>query len=123
MKTILVVDDIKDIRETIKTVLEIEKFKVITAEDGEDCLNKLKTIKPDLILLDVVMPGLKTMEILAEFRKRKLKIPLVLMSGSSSAEMRKKADLPKDIAYPVQDFIEKPFDNEDLIKRVKKALK
>ena len=122
-KTILVVDDVADIRNTIKTILELEKYKVVTAANGADCLAKLEHTKPHLILLDVIMPGLKTREILAEFKNRKLTVPVILMSGSSNQEMRKHAELPKDLAYPISDFIEKPFDNGDLIARIKKNIK
>jgi len=56
-KTIMIVDDEADIRETIKTILEREGYNTILAIDGDDCLKKLETVKPNLILLDIMMPG------------------------------------------------------------------
>ena len=56
-KTIMVVDDEPDNITTIKTILESNGYKVITAVNGDDCLKKLKRAHPDLILMDVMMPG------------------------------------------------------------------
>ena len=70
---ILAVDDEEDIRTSVKQVLEDAGFEVVTANDGQDCLNKLKTLNPDLILLDVLMPGLTTKEIAAGIKKLKIK--------------------------------------------------
>ena len=55
-KTILVVDDEPDIRQSVKTILEVNGYGVVTAVDGDDCLQKVSEYKPDLILLDIMMP-------------------------------------------------------------------
>ena len=62
-KKIMVVDDEPDIRATVKTVLEKNGYKVVTAVDGDDCLKKLKKEKPDLILMDIMMPGTPVREV------------------------------------------------------------
>ncbi len=56
VKTIFIVDDEPDIRQSVKMILEKNSYRVITAEDGDDCLEKLKGTRPDLILLDIRMP-------------------------------------------------------------------
>ncbi len=116
---ILVVDDEEDIRASVKTVLEDEHFRVITANEGRDCLTKLKTIQPDLIILDIIMPGLTTREILMSLRKMKKKIPIIFLTVVRLAETTKKEIIPGSMV----DYIEKPFDNVDFISRVKKALR
>ena len=116
-KLIIVVDDEQDIRESVKDVLLDEGFEVIVAKNGKDLLNKLETSKPNLILLDILMPGLVTKEILEEIDKRKLKIPIIFLSVVRLSESNKNI-----IGNNVKDYIEKPFNNNDLIKRVKKVL-
>jgi DNA-binding response OmpR family regulator len=115
---IITCDDERDIRESVRDVLTDDGFEVITAWDGRDLLNKLKTVKPDLILLDVIMPGLITKDILLEMHKRKLHIPIILLTVVRLAEQSKQI-----IGNSVVDYIEKPFENKDLVKRVRKALR
>ena len=121
MKTIMVVDDEEDTRLSVKSVLEDEGFAVIMAKDGQDCLNKLDEAKPVLILLDIMMPGLTSKQIITAIRKDKTtsKIKIIFLTVVRFAEMTQK-DL---MGGNVVDFMEKPFDNQDLIKRMKKALK
>lgn len=117
-KLIIACDDEKDIRESVRDVLVDEGFNVVLAQEGKDLLNKLKKCKPDLILLDILMPGLITKEILAEMKKRKIHVPIIFLTVVRLAEQSKEI-----IGNSVVDYIEKPFDNKDLIKRVKKALR
>ncbi len=112
MKTVMVVDDESDIRDTVKTILEKEGYKVLTAVSGEDCLNKLETEKPDLILMDIMMPGRPTREIVSEIKGIKIAYLTVVRVGEAEKE-----DLIKG---NIVDFIQKPFDLKDLLKRVKK---
>lgn len=116
-KKILVVDDEKDIRVTVKDLLMDAGFHVETAENGRDMLKKLPKVNPDLILLDILMPGLTTLEILNELKKKKDKTPIIFLSVVRFAEHTKNI-----ITDNMIDYIEKPFDNKDLIKRVRNAL-
>ncbi len=116
---ILCVDDEEDIRKTLKDILEDEGFEVKTAIDGKDCLNQLKKLKPNVILLDILMPGLTTKEILAGIKRIDSKIPVIILTVVKLSEATKKKLLDSNMA----DFIEKPFDNNDLIKRIKKVIK
>ncbi len=117
-KLIMIVDDEENIREFLTVILEKENFDVVTASDGQDCLNKLKTIKPDLILLDMMMPVMSGREVAEKIRKspdtKNLKIAFVTVARFS--------ELGKDTLSKlnVLDYITKPFDNEKLIERVKK---
>ena len=116
---ILCVDDEEDFRQTLKDILEDEGFEVKTAIDGKDCLNQLKKLKPNVILLDILMPGLTTKEILAGIKRIDSKIPVIILTVVKLSEATKKKLLDSNMA----DFIEKPFDNNDLIKRIKKVIK
>jgi len=111
VKTILVVDDEPDIRQSVKMILEKNSYRVITAEDGNDCLKKLKEIKPDLILLDIMMPGIPVTEILKQIKD----IKIVFLSVIRISDARKKGLTSQD---NVIDFLQKPFNVNDLINRV-----
>jgi CheY-like chemotaxis protein len=118
---IMVVDEVPDIVETVKTVLEKEGYEIISASSADECLEKLKKVTPDLILLDIMMPGMTVKEMLKRIRENKkwrnIKIIYLTVVRMSGAE---KADLPKEAN--IVDFIEKPFDITDLVRRVKKVI-
>ena len=111
-KTIMVVDDEPDVRSTVKTVLEKNGYKIVTAVNGDDCLKKLPKQKVDLILLDIMMPGTPVKEIIPKIKG--VKIAYLSVVRTSEAE---KEDLMK--SKNIVDFIQKPFDINDLLKRVK----
>jgi DNA-binding response OmpR family regulator len=111
VKTILVVDDEPDIRQSVKMILERNGYLVITAEDGDDCLEKLKETKPDLILLDIMMPGTPVTEVVKQIKD----IKIAFMSVVRISDARKKGLTTQD---NVVDFFQKPFNVADLIDRV-----
>ena len=111
MKTILVVDDEPDVRDVVKIILEKQSYRVITAVDGDDCLNILHEENPDLILLDIMMPGTPVKEIIEKIEN--IKIAFFSVVRTSEAEKR---DLLKQ--KNIVDFIQKPFDVNDLIRRI-----
>ena len=114
----MIVDDEKNIVELVKAILEHEGFEVIGVHTGQECLDKLKEVKPDLILMDMMMPGMSGRETTEKIRAnpatKNIKIAFVTVARFS--EVGKNA-LEK---MNVSDYITKPFDNEDLIRRVKK---
>lgn len=112
-KTIMVVDDEPDIRDTVKTVLEQNGYAVITAVNGDDCLKKLQESKPDLILMDIMMPGTPVREIVPKIKCSK--VVYISVVRTSEAE---KEDLME--SKNIVGFIQKPFEIEDLLKKVKK---
>ncbi|MBN2126776.1 MAG: response regulator [Candidatus Diapherotrites archaeon] len=114
VKTIMVVDDEPDNVTTVKTVLEKNGYKVVSAVNADDCLEKLKTVTPDLILMDIMMPGTPVRDAIPKIDK-KIKITYLSVVRVGEAE---KEDLLK--AGNIVDFIQKPFDINDLLKSVKK---
>ncbi len=119
-KKIMVVDDEESLLELVTAVLEQENYEVITASNGEECLKKLKEVKPDLILLDMMMPGMSGRETCERIRRdpktKDLKIAFITVAKFSDIG---KSTLEK---MKVLDYITKPFDNQDLLKRVKRML-
>jgi len=122
---VLVIDDDMDIRETMKLVLEKEGLEVVTAEDGTIGFKVAKEIKPDLILLDVIMntqdEGFQTAY---KFRADPdLKDVPVVMITSVSKVTGFTFDKSKDEDFlPVSDFIEKPVSPQKLVDLVRKYL-
>ncbi len=120
MSKVMIVDDNRDIAETLKTIMEIEKHETEIAYNGEEFLDKVENIKPDLVLLDVMMPGLKTKEILTRLKEKgldNLKIMLVTVVRFSDEERKFLVE-----QFKIRDYITKPFDMPDLVNRVRKAL-
>jgi len=79
--TILVVDDEESIRFLYREELEEEGFKVITAADGEEALRKVRDDRPDLITLDIRMPGMDGIEVLQRIREMDKKIPVIMSTA------------------------------------------
>jgi DNA-binding response OmpR family regulator len=115
LKTILVVDDEPDVRDSVKMILERRGYNIITAIDGNDCLKKIKEVTPDLILLDIMMPGIPINDVVKQIKG----IRIAFMSVVRISEARKDG-LGKQ--ENVIDFIQKPFDVGDLIGRVELIL-
>ena len=110
VKTIMVVDDEPDVRNTVKTVLEKNGYKVIPAVNGDDCLEQLKKVTPDLILMDIMMPGTPVKDIVPKIKN--IKVSYLSVVRTSEAE---KEELTK--SKNVVGFIQKPFDIDILLKR------
>ena len=81
MKKIMVVDDEENIRFLYKEELEDEGFAVELAKNGEEALNKLPDFKPDLITLDIKMPGMNGIEVLKRIREQDPELPIILCSA------------------------------------------
>lgn len=116
----MIVDDEQSVLEIVKAIFENEEFEVITAESGQNCLNKLETIKPDLILMDMMMPGITGRETTKKIRDnpktKNIKIMFVSVARLSEVGLNELKELN------VLDYVTKPFDNNDLVRRVKKIL-
>ena len=115
---ILVVDDEPDIRNLVKEILEDEGFKVEVAEDAEQASIQREAFHPDLVLLDIWMPGVDGITLLKQWKEENiLSMPVIMMSGHGTVETAVEAT--KVGAY---DFIEKPLSLAKLVLTVKHAL-
>ncbi len=120
MSKIMIVDDNGDIVETLKTIMEMEGHVTETAHNGEDFLKKVGAARPDLVLLDVMMPGLKTKEILAKLKEKRLNdLRIIIISVVRFSEEEQKVLMDE---YKIKDYVTKPFDVPDLVNRVRNAL-
>ena len=119
-KKILIVDDEPHIVELQKAILETEGFSVDAAENGQKALDKLKNSKPDLVILDMMMPGMSGREVCEQIRKnpktKKLKVVFVTVARFSEAGRSTLESLN------VLDYVTKPFDNKQFVNRIKQAI-
>ena len=117
MPTILVVDDERAIRRTLREILEYEDYEVDEAEDGEEALVRLRARKYDLALLDVKMPKRDGLDVLAIATEEMPEVPIIMISGHGSVDTAVEAT--KRGAF---DFIEKPPDLNRLLVTIRNAL-
>lgn len=114
---VLVVDDEEGIRETLSGILEDEGYGVTAAASGEDALKIMQEQTPDLVILDVWLPGIDGIQTLKEMKAMRKEIPVIMISGHGSIEMAVKAT--RMGAY---DFLEKPLSLERVLLSSKRAL-
>lgn len=114
MKKILLVEDNKEIHELIKNVLEKERYIVINAYSGTEALIILEKEKIDLILLDLMLPGINGEEIIKKIKS----IPIIVISAKVTKE-----DKINSLLIGANDYITKPFDMDELLARVKVQLR
>jgi DNA-binding response OmpR family regulator len=120
MPKIMVVDDEPDVVRLVEFILQKENFEVVAASDGRTALGLLEEEKPDLIILDIMMPLMDGMEVLRQIRSHRTtsRVPVIMLTA-------KTASVTVDEARQlwVSDYVMKPFDPERLVVKVKKALK
>jgi len=121
MKKIMVVDDEESMRELIRAIMETSGYAVTTAVDGNDCIEKLRKEKPDLVIMDMMMPGMTGKETVEKIRSNPntKDVRVMFLTVTTFSDVRKD-EIKKLI---VSDYVLKPFDNEDLLKRVSQAIK
>jgi len=117
-KKIMIVDDEPDILFTVGQMLEISGYEVIKAVNGNDCLKKLNEIRPDLVLLDIMMPGMNGWDVAAKIKENPKwsDIPIVFVTAKGDAMSVGMGNMA------AEDYITKPFDIMDLKSRVEKVL-
>ena len=113
---ILVVDDDDGIRSLVKKYLDENNFLVTTADSAENALEKIKIIKFDLIVLDIMMPGKSGLEFLKE-NKKKLDTPVILLTAKGEANER-----VEGLETGADDYLPKPFEPKELILRIQNIL-
>lgn len=114
---ILIIDSDRTICELLRMCLEKEGYSVIISNDGEEGLLKFAALKPDIILLEVVLPGLDGWQVCREIRK-KSNVPLIYITSKSES-----FDKVLGLELGADDYIVKPFDIKEVIARVKAVLR
>jgi len=126
-KKILIVDDEPDAVEFVKAIIsDIGEFSIVSAYDGEDGLEKARTLLPDLIVLDVIMPKKDGFEMFYNLRQNSEteNIPVIMLTGVSEITGIKFSgkDMGEFLGKEPEAFIDKPIDSDRLQKVVKKTL-
>jgi CheY-like chemotaxis protein len=120
MKTILIVDDRLEVRELVEVTLRIKDYRILQAESGEQALETVKTEKPDLVLMDVMMPGgmdgLEATRIIKNDPETKGSTVIMLTSKGQQTDKEKGLEAGAD------DYFVKPFSPLDLIRKVEEVL-
>jgi len=114
---VLVVDDNEGMRSALRRLLAKAQLGVETFASGSEFLAAARFDRPGCIVLDVAMPQMTGLEVQAQLKQREVALPVVFLTGS--------ADIPIAVAAMREgavDFIEKPFDNDDLVARVRRAI-
>ncbi|MFA5388649.1 MAG: response regulator [Candidatus Omnitrophota bacterium] len=119
-KKILVIDDEEDIQKLLKIRLEQEGFTVVTAGDGERGIQTAELEKPDIIIMDIMMPNMDGYSCLKEVRKsQKIKdTPVLMLSGKEEEKIRDLFAFQK-----ISGYVEKPFELDILVMKIKEILK
>lgn len=117
MRTLLVVEDERPLAETLRFNLEMEGYRVRTAEDGVEGLSMARAIQPDLVLLDLMLPRMDGLDVLRGIREHSQAPVLLLTARTSEADRVKGLDLGAD------DYITKPFSLAELKARVRVHLR
>ena len=113
---ILIVDDDDRIRSLLKDYLDNNGYIVSTAENAEQAKNKLKYLKFDIIILDVMMPGQNGYDLTKEVRK-KMKVPIILLTAKGEVENR-----IKGLELGADDYLGKPFEPKELLLRIENII-
>ncbi len=114
---ILIVDDDENIAELISLYMTKECFETMMVHDGESALTAIDTFEPDLMLLDIMLPGMDGYQVCREVRNR-MNLPIIMLSAKGEV-----FDKVLGLELGADDYIEKPFDSKELVARVKAVLR
>lgn len=117
-KRILVVDDDVSILTGLGTLLESEGYAVEAAADGRQALERFRAVRPDLVLLDVLMPEMSGLEVCRQLRREDREIPVVMLTAKGE-----ESDKVLGLELGADDYVVKPFGTRELLARIKAALR
>ena len=118
MARILIIEDETPMRTALLDVLESEGYRAFGAADGESGLERAIEEKPDLILLDIMMPRLDGFEVCAELRRRNMAVPVLMLTAKGQVD-----DRVAGLDAGADDYLVKPFSTEELLARVRALLR
>jgi len=118
MQTILVIDDDESLRDTIGVLLEREHFVPIFAADGKTGFNKALTLKPQLLLIDLRLPGMSGAEVCKQLRADRIQTPIIVLSA-----VGEEIDKVLLLEMGADDYIVKPFGTRELLARIRALLR
>ncbi|BAI62653.1 putative response regulator [Methanocella paludicola SANAE] len=120
MTKIMVVDDEPDLLEVVKLILESDGYQVVTANSGQEALDKIEKEMPDLVLLDIIMPRMDGWEVFSRIKgnTKTHDIPVIMLTAKDQ-RIDKLIGLH---VVRVDDYITKPFGRAELLERIKRVL-
>ena len=116
-RTILLVDDEPRLLEAVRLYLEMEGYRVITADTGEQALERIRTALPDAIVLDVMLPGIDGFETLRRIRRTST-VPVIMLTAKSD-----ESDVVRGLRLGADDYVRKPFGQAELASRIQAVLR
>jgi two-component system alkaline phosphatase synthesis response regulator PhoP len=125
---ILVIDDDQDVHVVVKKILEPKSYKVISAYDGFEGLRKVVEERPDLIILDVIMPGKHGFDVCHELKTDEKyhffsNIPVLMLTVYPEDREKMHLSMREGMMMEAEDYLQKPVDAKELVKRVEELLK
>lgn len=114
---ILVVEDDSHIAEGLNLNLSLQGYDVAIASDGHTAIDKWRQWHPDLIVLDIMLPGIDGLSVLRRIRQEDKKLPILILSAKSASD-----DRVKGLSYGVDDYLSKPFDLNEFLLRIERLL-
>ncbi len=120
MSKIMIVDDEPDLLEVVKLILESDGYQVVTANGGQEALDKMEKEMPDLVLLDIIMPKMDGWEVFSRIKgnPKTHEIPVIMLTAKDQ-RIDKLIGLH---VVRVDDYITKPFGRSELLERIKRVL-
>ena len=118
MQTILVIDDDAELQDTIAVMLEQEGYKVVQTLDGRSGYEKALVLKPDLLLVDLRLPGMTGMEICKQLRSSQIQTPIIVLSA-----VGEEVDKVLLLEIGADDYVTKPFGRRELLARIRAVLR
>ena len=115
--SILLVEDEENLHDALKLNLELEGYEITSAFDGQEALNKLEQEYFDLIIMDVMLPGLDGISVTENIRLRNNEVPILILSAKNTS-----ADRVTGLKKGAEDYLTKPFNLEELLLRVQKLI-
>ncbi|MCU1693886.1 MAG: two component transcriptional regulator, winged helix family [Frankiales bacterium] len=115
---LLVVDDEPNILELLSVSLRFAGFEVATATNGADALNRVREFSPDMLVLDVMMPGLDGFDVVSQLRSRGDRVPVLFLTAKDATE-----DRVQGLTLGGDDYVTKPFSLEEVVARIRAVLR
>lgn len=115
---VLLIDDEEEFVSTLSERLQIRGYDSKFATSGDQGLKEIETFKPDVVILDVIMPGISGFDVLRSIKKTAPSTPVILLTGHSSTQ-----DGMKGMELGAFDYIIKPVDIEQLVEKINSAIK
>jgi len=117
MSKVLVIEDRPDVAELIEVVLEEEGFDVAVAYDGKSGLEKFREDRPDLVLLDLILPDIHGFDVFQQMQAIDAEVPIVMLTGQARLSDRRTG-----IELGAEEYLVKPFASDELVKKVRDVL-